>query len=443
MVLVELFAGVGGFRLGFEGHRNELGQFLSSTSRFSKPISHEKYFITGFSNQYEPLTKRQHASEVYVKQFGQKGHSNENITKIHAKDILQEIELSAGVRSKEDLVITGGFPCQDYSVGTLLKNSKGLNGKKGILWWEIYRIIKELTELNRKPKYLVLENVDRLLKSPVYAKGSDFATILYCLASLDYNVEYQTITASDFGFPQKRSRVFIVATDNRYPFRDILKEAFKLNINDLSKSVFHLPTNKNLQKGLVEMQSQFRLKSKQSPFKDSGSMLGSVVTSFKSKPEYNGHYVKYKDIKLDETKFHIEDFYNIHESDLSVWRNVKQAKKILRFKPNGIPYKWSEGNMELLTDYDKPLRTIITSEIGKTPARNRHLIEYVLNGKRNYRRLHPIELERANMFPDNFTDVSDFKPSKRGFLMGNALVVGIVELIRNIICEIELENHEG
>ena len=198
MILIELFAGVGGFRLGFEGLKTENGQYLSATSKYTLPIDNQDFFITGFSNQFEPSNKRQHASEVYLKQFGPLGHYNSDITQITGSQIITEVERNAGIRSNEDLVITGGFPCQDYSVGTLLKNSKGLNGKKGVLWWEIYRLTKELSGLGRKPKYLVLENVDRLLKSPVGAKGSDFATILYCLNELGYNVEYQTINASDY-----------------------------------------------------------------------------------------------------------------------------------------------------------------------------------------------------------------------------------------------------
>ena len=149
MILIELFAGVGGFRLGFEGLKTENGQYLSATSKYTLPIDNQDFFITGFSNQFEPSNKRQHASEVYLKQFWPLGHYNSDITQITGSQIITEVERNAGIRSNEDLVITGGFPCQDYSVGTLLKNSKGLNGKKGVLWWEIYRLTKELSGLGR------------------------------------------------------------------------------------------------------------------------------------------------------------------------------------------------------------------------------------------------------------------------------------------------------
>src|SRR3990172_2866355 len=129
--VVELFAGVGGFRLGLEKASN-------------------KYKII-WSNQWEPATKSQHASNIYVKRFGKENHSNKDIAQVLSSDI-----------PDFDLLV-GGFPCQDYSVARILSQAEGLKGKKGVLWWEIYRILNEKKE---KPQFLILENVDRLLKSP-------------------------------------------------------------------------------------------------------------------------------------------------------------------------------------------------------------------------------------------------------------------------------------
>ena len=95
--VVELFAGVGGFRLG-------LG---------------EKNYEVVFSNQWEPLTKEQHASKVYEKRFKTGIHSNEDIEEVPTSKIPQHD------------ILCGGFPCQDYSVASTLVNSKGLIGKKG------------------------------------------------------------------------------------------------------------------------------------------------------------------------------------------------------------------------------------------------------------------------------------------------------------------------
>ena len=106
--VIELFAGVGGFRLGLESIDN---------------------FEVIWSNQWEPMTKVQHASIIYEKRFGNFGHSNKDIESVPTSDIPNHDVLCAG------------FPCQDYSVASTLKNSKGLIGKKGVLWWSIYRIM--------------------------------------------------------------------------------------------------------------------------------------------------------------------------------------------------------------------------------------------------------------------------------------------------------------
>lgn len=153
--VVELFAGVGGFRLGLEGWNGK-----SASSRYRKSLKSTYKII--WSNQWEPSTKTQHASMVYENRFGKFGHSNEDISKVDVTEI-----------PDHDLLV-GGFPCQDYSVATTLKNSKGLIGKKGVLWWSIHRI---LSEKKVKPKYLFLENVDRLLISPSVQRGRDFAII--------------------------------------------------------------------------------------------------------------------------------------------------------------------------------------------------------------------------------------------------------------------------
>ena len=168
----ELFAGVGGFRLGLEntGH-----------------------YRVVWSNQWEPSTKMQHASLVYEARFGIENHSNVNIETVETKNI------------PDHDILVGGFPCQDYSVATSLKNSKGLIGKKGVLWWSIHRI---LTEKKNKPKYLFLENVDRLLKSPSTQRGRDFAIMLRSLSDLGYAVEWRVINAAEYGMPQRRRRVF-------------------------------------------------------------------------------------------------------------------------------------------------------------------------------------------------------------------------------------------
>ncbi len=172
--VVELFAGVGGFRLGLE----------------------KSDYKVIWSNQWEPSTKMQHASMVYEARFGKKNHSNEDINDLVANNI-------DSIPDHDMLV--GGFPCQDYSVATTLHNSKGLKGKKGVLWWAINRILEYK---KNKPKYLFLENVDRLLKSPASQRGRDFAVMLQSLNDLGYAVEWRVVNAAEYGMPQRRRRVF-------------------------------------------------------------------------------------------------------------------------------------------------------------------------------------------------------------------------------------------
>ncbi|MFK7978835.1 MAG: DNA cytosine methyltransferase, partial [Saprospiraceae bacterium] len=187
--VAELFAGVGGFRIGLEGWNNQ-----SASSNYQKKLV-TPYEVV-WSNQWEPSTKMQHASLVYENHWGKENHSNQDIASVDVNSI-----------PDHDLLV-GGFPCQDYSVATTLKNSKGLIGKKGVLWWSIHKILSE--KIN-KPNYLFLENVDRLLISPSKQRGRDFAIILQSLNDLGYAVEWRVINAAEYGMPQRRRRVFILA----------------------------------------------------------------------------------------------------------------------------------------------------------------------------------------------------------------------------------------
>ncbi|WP_446051872.1 DNA cytosine methyltransferase, partial [Zobellia laminariae] len=190
---IELFAGVGGFRLGLE----KTGQYE-----------------VVWSNQWEPSTKAQHASIVYEERFGKENHCNEDIS-----------EVSTEVIPDGD-VLVGGFPCQDYSVATTLQNSKGLIGKKGVLWWSIHRI---LSEKKNPPKYLFLENVDRLLKSPSAQRGRDFAIMLKSLDDLGYAVEWRVINAAEYGMPQRRRRIFFLGYHKSTSLYKALKKSSPSN----------------------------------------------------------------------------------------------------------------------------------------------------------------------------------------------------------------------
>ena len=418
--VVELFAGVGGFRLGLEGWHG-----LSSTSQYKKTM--DSSYEVVWSNQWEPSTKAQHASAVYENRWGVDAHSNRDIEAV-VKDCDQIPEMD---------MLVGGFPCQDYSVATTLKNSKGLIGKKGVLWWSIHKII---SDKKVKPKYLFLENVDRLLNSPSKQRGRDFAIILQSLNELGYAVEWRVINAADYGFPQRRRRTFILAYHSstaiykkmvkEIPSNWILEfgiiaEAFPASTidNHIQPSQFTLEDN------IVTLSESFNINGGKTPFENTGVMIGGKVTTIKTAATYEGECATLKDVLIDIDDVPAEFFISI--DDQEKWEYLKGSKKEIRKNADGFEYNYSEGGMIFPEPIDRPSRTIITGEGGKSPSRFKHVIQT----KKGLRRLTPIELERLNMFPDNHTEMNGVSDTKRAFFMGNALVVGVIEKIGSTLAK--------
>ncbi len=399
--VIELFAGVGGFRLGLE----RAG----------------KYEVV-WSNQWEPSTKAQHASMVYEARFGPENHSNEDISEVATSDI------------PDADILVGGFPCQDYSVATTLQNSKGLIGKKGVLWWTIHRI---LSEKQHPPKYLFLENVDRLLKSPSLQRGRDFAIMLKSLDDLGYAVEWRVINAADYGMPQRRRRIFFLGYHKSTSIYKSIKKADKSDwihtsgtiaaafpIQNLSKepSVFQIEEN------LVELSENFNKGEKLSPFENSGVFINGKVFTAKAIPSYNGDRTVLGDVLQNGE---VPDGFYVAEEGFSKWKYLKGSKKEVRTAKTGFTYNYSEGGMVFPDALDNASRTIITGEGGKSPSRFKHVVQT----KNGLRRLTPLELERLNMFPEDHTKLDGISDSKRAFFMGNALVVGVVEKIGSALAE--------
>lgn len=393
--VIELFAGVGGFRLGLE-----------NTSDYE----------VVWSNQWEPSTKTQHASMVYETRFGIENHCNKDISEVSTHEI------------PNGDILVGGFPCQDYSVATTLQNSKGLIGKKGILWWSIHRILSEKTN---PPKYLFLENVDRLLKSPSSQRGRDFAIMLKSLDDLGYAVEWRVINAADYGMPQRRRRIYFLGYHKSTPiFKSFEKQDKKDWIFQQGTLANAFPVQMTLEeyhnfkiKGdLVEISNHFNLGEKLSPFANSGVFINGQVFTAKTKASYNGPKAVLADV-LQNGKV-TPEFY-IPANDYPKWEYLKGAKKEVRTAKNGFEYNYSEGGMIFPDSLDKASRTIITGEGGKSPSRFKHVVQTT----KGLRRLTPIELERLNMFPDNHTKLEGISDTKRAFFMGNALVIGVVEKI--------------
>lgn len=404
--VVELFAGVGGFRLGLEGWEGR-----SASTKYEKPL--KSNFEVIWSNQWEPSTKAQHASDIYEKRWGANNHSNKDISSVKTSEI------------PDHDVLVGGFPCQDYSVARVLSHSKGLEGKKGVLWWDIHRIIKE--KKKKKPKYLILENVDRLISSPASQRGRDFSIMLASLSDLGYAVEWRVINAAEFGMPQKRKRVFIVGyLKGTSQYKSIMKNNVDwLLSNGTLASGFPITnvntiSNLELKGELDELSSSFNLIGGKSLFQNTGIVINRQVITVKTKPKIA---LEVKTLGSILLKDKVEDSFYIPTKDIEKWQYYKGAKNEQRKRKDGNTFKYSEGKMSFPDKLDSPSRTIITSEGGRTASRTTHIV------KDNFglRRLTPVELERLNMFPDNHTIEST--NSKRAFFMGNALVVGVVEKI--------------
>lgn len=395
--VVELFAGVGGFRIGLEGASDA--------------------YETIWNNQWEPSTQHQDASIIYQARFGRKGHCNKDINTVPTTDI-----------PDHDLLV-GGFPCQDYSVAATLSRSGGIEGKKGVLWWQIYRILQEKGD--KRPQYIFFENVDRLLNSPATQRGRDFAIILASLADLGYVVEWRIINAADYGMPQRRRRTYIVgylkdsivaqkieAIEDWVEFDGVMAKAFEFRPKVGTVSSF------DIEGTIQEVSANFNKGKKDSPFGNAGMMMDRHVYSVDADPVYDGPRQTLGGNLVDEN-FVPEDFF-ISEEDLPKWEYEKGAKKIERVSKEGYKYMFSEGGMAFPDYLDQPSRTIITGEGGTAASRFKHVVK-TKSGR--YRRLLPIELERMNMFPDNHTLHPDVSDGRRAFLMGNALVCGIVEQI--------------
>ncbi len=392
--VAELFAGVGGFRIG-----------LANAG-----------WKTVFSNQWEPSTKIQHASDVYVANFGPEGHSNEDIANV--KDI-PSIDL-----------LVGGFPCQDYSVAKSLNSSKGLEGKKGVLWWEILRLVQK-----KKPKLIFLENVDRLLKSPSSQRGRDFAVMLKTLGDEGYLIEWRVVSAADYGFPQRRIRVFIVAKRTRN--KPINFETFLTKEGILARS---LPVSSSFEaQGEIDLSESpdvisrtFNKGAGKSPFLNSGVYFAGKAYTLKSIPAHKGKRELLGDVVLPDSEVPSE--YLVAANRIKDWEYLKGAKSIERtHSASGLTYNYAEGKMAFPDLLSNPSRTILTGEGGSSPSRFKHIIKT----KKGYRRLTPVELERLNGFPDNWTlyasDGSEISDARRAFFMGNALVVGLIEKVGKVL----------
>jgi DNA (cytosine-5)-methyltransferase 1 len=401
--VIELFAGVGGFRLGLKKANPNL-------------------FEVVWGNQWEPSRKAQDAFDCYVQNFDTGIHSNEDITTISNETFVD----------LEPTLIVGGFPCQDYSVARTLSGEKGIQGKKGVLFWEIKRVIE-----NTQPKYVLLENVDRLLKSPSSQRGRDFAVMLATFRDLDYSVEWRVINAAEYGFAQRRRRIFILAYKNGIAFEQGISEYTKEQIV-FKEGFFAKPfpvedepykariTSVTLPTDIVSISDNFSFGFHSAGYMKDGVIFTAQVIPIEEEP------TTLREILISESE--VDEKFYLSESTIEKFEYLRGPKKIKRETEDGHVYQFSEGGMSPTDDLDKPGRTMLTSE-GST-NRSTHIIE--VNGRKRF--LTPLECERLNGFEDNWT--SCMSDRMRYFCMGNALVVGLIERMGKRIEEIEKLNNQ-
>lgn len=440
----ELFAGVGGFRCG-----------LNHINSAKTNLNDEKWKTVWF-NQWEPAEKTtQYAHDCYVYHFGtlldKEGNDTTNYN-------IEDVDKS---QIPDFNLLVGGFPCQDYSVASTLATSKGLNGKKGILWWSIREIIEK-----KKPPFVLLENVDRLLKSPAKQRGRDFGVILACFRDEDYTVEWRVINAADYGYQQRRRRIFIFAYKNDTEYAAAVNVGNEENvINWICETGFfatafpvtradkQMVLSVELPQEVGEVSEKFKFE-----FGNAGVMKYGKVFTIKTEPLYTGRQITLGDIiehgKVDNKYFIPESrlYYDAPDIDHSdethtrlssekrkTWQYIKGAKKMPRKAANGHEYIYSEGAVPMIDAYDKPARTMLTSEGGF--SRTTHIVKDRKSGK--IRLLTAVETERIQGFPDDYTKTClregkevEMPLNKRRFMMGNALVVDLIKQMEPVLSQI-------
>jgi len=404
--VAEMFAGVGGFRLALDGYRKP-GDGL-----YMPPAGD---YTTVWANQWEPpgTKAKQFAWECYERRFGKGSCVNENI-----ETVLDQYEDGKLDIPDFDMLV-GGFPCQNYSVASPAPSAKGIEGEKGVLWWSIHRMLRL-----KMPKYALFENVDRLLKSPTAQRGRDFAIMLSCLAQLGYEAEWRVINAADYGMPQRRRRVFVLA------WRADMVHCFGL-LDRALPVVDSEVTELRIPKDPYKASNEFG-DPRKSPFMRAGMLKGSLVGTYDPAPRFEGVFHTLRDVAVSDSE--VPEQFFLTPDSLERWEYLKGAKREPRTARNGHEYMYSEGPVTFPDDLDKPSRTILTSEGGTGPSRMKHVIR---GDSGRLRRLVPDELDALQTFPKGWTEgMSD---GHRAFCMGNALVIEIphrigVELARFDSC---------
>lgn len=395
--MCELFAGVGGFRLGLD--RLESG------------------WETLWFSQWEPGARTQWAHQCYVNHYGDSPDLEGNY---RTGDDIASVPKSS---VPDHTLLVGGFPCQDYSVARTLSSAQGIEGKKGVLWWQIRDVL-----IAKKPPFCLLENVDRLLKSPAKQRGRDFGIILSCLAELGYSAQWRVINAADYGAAQRRRRVFLFAYRDDTAYGQAMAELSPDKIMSqhgiMAKAfpVYGIEPVKEteLSRDIVEVSDRFSF-----GFETAGLMHGYQVFTARPVEKVEEPILLGKILQ----PFAPEEYY-ITSEKMPKWVYLKGAKKIPRTSSSGHEYTFSEGPVAFPDPWDRPGRTMLTSE--SSLNRSTHVVCDPGTGR--LRLLTPVETERLQGFDDDWT--AGMPDRMRYFCMGNALVVPMITRIGKVLDEI-------
>ena len=400
--ICELFAGVGGFRLGFD--RLKSG------------------WETKWFSQWEPGARTQWAHDCYVQHFGDSPDLN---NEFHTGEDISTMDKHA---IPDHTLLVGGFPCQDYSVAHTLASAHGIEGKKGVLWWQIRDTI-----IAKKAPFCILENVDRLLKSPAKQRGRDFGVILACLSEEGYSVEWRVVNAAQYGAAQRRRRTFIFAYRNDTVYGQKMANASAdMIIKDKGLMAKAFPiqdmgqmTETIIGDDIVDVSDNFAFAFENAGYMHEGKIYTVKIIEAEENPTLLGEILQ-KNVD--------EKFYEPVSKKMAKWDYLKGAKKIPRKSANGHEYIFSEGPIAFPDPWNKPGRTMLTSE--STLNRSTHVVSDPGTGR--LRLLTPVEAERLQGFDDEWTNTG-MPDRMRYFCMGNALVVPMITRMGKVLYTIIAE----
>lgn len=412
MKVASLFAGIGGFDLALTKLGHEI-VYVNEWDKYSAQ-TYEKNFLAGTNVSEvgggEETQESEHESgkglhtlpnETTVYQNGSNNeHTNWSInqrqfTRVDTRDITTVP--TSDIPDHELLV--GGFPCQAFSVAG---KRGGFNDTRGTLFFEVARILRD-----KRPRYFILENVKGLLS---HDSGKTFQTILGVLSDLGYDVEWQVLNSKNFGVPQNRERVYFVGYLGGKPTRKIfpIEGANSTALEYVGGIVSEankkwLEDGKNFSRNFPQGQRVYKTSGIASTIAANAGGLGGKTGLYQTQSFID---LSYKQSKLTDQARTLQARYYKGVGGFGA-QNSGVAIPVLT--PDRVD-KRQEGRR--FKDDGEPAFTLT--------GQDKHGI---YDGMR-IRKLTPLECERLQGFPDNWTaGVSDTQRYKQ---LGNAVTVNVV-----------------